>query len=82
MCRADVTPRTMRWVQTEAVPGDNSSSPHSCYSWDAVDEWAKARSIDNVFEKGYLKHPIFGDVYTWEGLEELYKVNIAHDAPM
>lgn len=53
----------MTWPKTYAVPGANTTSPHTCVSWDAVNSWARSRSIDNIFEPGYLKHPVFGDVY-------------------
>ncbi|KAK4164427.1 hypothetical protein QBC43DRAFT_344572 [Cladorrhinum sp. PSN259] len=80
MCHADVQPITMRWAQTVPVPGANYSVEHNCYNWDAVNNWAKGRSLDRIFEPGYLKHPTFGDVYSWEGLENLQKVGLAVDS--
>ncbi|KAJ0123887.1 hypothetical protein J7T55_012358 [Diaporthe amygdali] len=79
MCRADVQPRTMRWLDTEPIPGANVTSPHNCNSWEALDDWASQRSIDRIFEPGYLKHPTFGDVYSSEGTEALTSIGLAFE---
>ncbi|KXX77723.1 hypothetical protein MMYC01_204874 [Madurella mycetomatis] len=81
MCHADVQPITMRWAKSVPVPGANYSTPHNCYNWEAVNNWAKSRSLDRIFEPGYLKHPVFGDVYSWDGLENLTRIGLATDPP-
>ncbi|KAK3370413.1 hypothetical protein B0H63DRAFT_528134 [Podospora didyma] len=63
MCRADVAPLTMRWGRTQPKPLANFSGPHSCVNWDALYGWAKGRNIDRLFEPGYLRHPVLGDVF-------------------
>lgn len=80
MCRGDVAPLTMRWAHSVPVPAANFSSPHTCYSWVLLNNWAKARSIENIFEPGYLKHPVLGDVYTWDGFELLSKIGSMNDS--
>lgn len=77
MCRGDVTPLTMRWGHTQAIPLANFSSPHSCVSWDALNGWAREREVTKLFEPGYLRHPIFGDVY---GEDFDNKIGIVHDS--
>lgn len=79
MCRGDVQPRTMRWIDTEPIPGANTTSPHNCKTWEALDEWAAQRSIDRIFEPGYLKHPIFGDVYSSNGTTEIAKIGLVFE---
>lgn len=34
----------------------NYSSPHECVEWAGINAWAKARSVKEILEPGYLKH--------------------------
>lgn len=77
MCRGDPSPITMRWGQSQAIPLANFSSPHSCVNWDTLNSWAHERTIDGLFEPGYLKHPVYGNVYDEEFDN---KIGIVHDS--
>lgn len=79
MCRADLTPVTMRWGTQSRIPHGNFSSPHTCVNWEAIDDWQRARSVDQLFDPGYLKHPVLGDVYTEAALEHNVLVGATHD---
>lgn len=80
MCRADITPVTMRWGKKQAVPLGNFSSQHECVNWEALMDWIRPRSISNIFDPGYLNHPILGQVYTEENLENSNIVGVVHDS--
>ncbi|KAL9077675.1 MAG: hypothetical protein Q9161_000047 [Pseudevernia consocians] len=76
MCHGDTTPLTMRWGRTAKMPLANFSSPHECVSWKGINEWAKERSVKEILEPGYLKHPKFGAL----GDEDFHnKIGLAHD---
>ncbi|KAE8336292.1 hypothetical protein BDV24DRAFT_168432 [Aspergillus arachidicola] len=79
MCRADISPITMRWGHKQAMPLGNFSSPHTCVAWDLITEWSKSRSISGIFEPGYLQHPVYGTVYTKENLEIGETTGTVHD---
>ena len=79
MCRADLTPVTMRWGHSQAIPHANFSSPHTCVDWGAINDWLGSRSIDRIFDPGYLKHPVFGDVYTEAALKHNVIVGATHE---
>lgn len=79
MCRADMTPITMRWGHTQAMPLGNFSTPHMCVDWTQVDGWMKNRSIDKIFEPGYLRHPTLGAVYTEQTLQNAEITGTVHD---
>jgi hypothetical protein len=70
MCRADLTPITMRWEQQRPSPQGNFSSPHTCVKWEEINDWLMKRSVDRIFEPGYLKHPVLGDVYKKGNLDD------------
>ena len=58
------------------MPLANFSSPHECVSWKGINEWAKERSVKDILEPGYLKHPRFGAL----GDEDFHnKIGLAHD---
>jgi hypothetical protein len=59
MCHGDTTPITMRWGTKQPVPLANSSSPHECIDWEALDAWAAERSA-NVYQPGLVVHPTLG----------------------
>jgi hypothetical protein len=80
MCRADITPITMRWGERQAVPLGNFSSQHECVKWDTLLEWIQPRSISQLFEPGYLNHPVWGPVYSEENLENSNIVGVVHDS--
>ncbi|KAF1822547.1 uncharacterized protein K489DRAFT_320844 [Dissoconium aciculare CBS 342.82] len=79
MCRADLTPITMRWGHKQPVPLGNFSSPHQCVDWSRVDYWMQDRSIDDIFRPGYLQHPVLGEVYTEENQENAEITGTVHD---
>lgn len=63
MCWGDLTPFTMQWTENHRKPSANFSSARKCVNWDALSGWARERHIERLFEPGYLKHPVLGDVY-------------------
>jgi len=78
MCKADLTPITMRWGSQQPIPHANFSSPHTCANWEAINDWSKERFVEKIFDRGYLKHPVFGDVYTEATLEHNIIVGSTH----
>ncbi|KAK4445306.1 hypothetical protein QBC34DRAFT_306978, partial [Podospora aff. communis PSN243] len=67
MCRGDVAPLTMRWGHTQPKPLANFSSAHRCVNWESINDWARRRTVARLFEPGYLRHPILGDVFSSPG---------------
>ena len=60
MCRADTTLITFGWGHTVKLPQPDFTLEHTCADWNALDDWARERSID-VFEEGMLVHPTLGE---------------------
>lgn len=79
MCRADLTPITMRWGPRQAMPLGNFSSQHTCADWSLIEEWSSKRSLERIFEEGYLIHPVWGEVYTEANRENAEITGTVHD---
>ncbi|KAH7310929.1 hypothetical protein BKA65DRAFT_542990 [Rhexocercosporidium sp. MPI-PUGE-AT-0058] len=62
MCHGDTSLITFKWGTKQPVPSANWSTPHTCRSWEALDEWSKERHVD-VFQPGLVVHPKFGPAY-------------------
>ncbi|KAH9214068.1 hypothetical protein DL95DRAFT_277392, partial [Leptodontidium sp. 2 PMI_412] len=56
MCHGDTSLITFKWGTKQPVPSANWSTPHTCRSWEALDEWNKERFVD-VFQPGLVVHP-------------------------
>ncbi|KAK1753689.1 hypothetical protein QBC47DRAFT_347704 [Echria macrotheca] len=63
MCRGDTAPLTMRWGRSQPRPLANFSSAHSCVNWDSLNGWAQKRAVTHLFDPGYLRHPVLGNVF-------------------
>lgn len=66
--RSSDTPRTLprcptRRGHSQPRPLANFSSAHSCANWDTLNKWAQERAVLNLFEPGYLRHPVLGTVF-------------------
>ena len=59
MCHGDTSLITFKWGTKQPVPSANWSTPHTCRSWEALEEWNKERFV-NVFQTGLVVHPKFG----------------------
>ncbi|KAG4417693.1 hypothetical protein IFR04_009196 [Cadophora malorum] len=62
MCHGDTSLITFKWGTKQPVPSANWSTPHTCRSWEALEEWNKERFV-NVFQPGLVVHPKFGPAY-------------------
>ncbi|KAH7390059.1 hypothetical protein BKA64DRAFT_757038 [Cadophora sp. MPI-SDFR-AT-0126] len=62
MCHGDTSLITFKWGTKQPVPSANWSTPHTCRSWEALEEWNKERFVD-VFQPGLVVHPKFGPAY-------------------
>lgn len=68
MCNADMSIITLRWGHSQATPLANWTFPHTCKSWDAIENWASQRQVERIFEPDWLKHPTLGSgefCYFW-----------------
>lgn len=59
MCQGDSSLMTMKWGKSQPIPVANTSSPHECVDWAALNDWAGKRWV-NVDEPGLVVHPILG----------------------
>jgi hypothetical protein len=62
MCGGDTTMFTYRFGTHQPIPIGNFTTPHECANWDAIQDYAKARSVD-MFEPGLIVHPTLGPAY-------------------
>ena len=60
MCNADMSIITFHWGHLQATPLANWTFPHTCKSWDAIEDWASQRHVERLFEPGWLNHPTLG----------------------
>lgn len=76
MCKADVSIVTYDWLDNHRRPFPNFNVQHECRSFDAVNDWARERSLD-IFDNSSLVHPNFGTsirefqtckILIWKGL--------------
>ncbi|KAG4436217.1 hypothetical protein IFR05_008313 [Cadophora sp. M221] len=62
MCHGDTSLITFKWGAKQPIPSANWSTPHTCRSWEALNEWNKERFVD-VFKSGLVVHPTLGPAY-------------------
>ena len=61
MCHADTSVVTFDWKPQYRRPWPNFSIDHTCVNWEALDNWASARSF-SAYDQKSLVHPEFGRV--------------------
>ncbi|KXJ89262.1 hypothetical protein Micbo1qcDRAFT_206226 [Microdochium bolleyi] len=59
MCRGDVSIITHRWKEGSVKPNVEQRAPHQCVDWNAVEGFARERSVD-IWKEGYIRNPKTG----------------------
>lgn len=59
MCKADISLGSYDWVDNNRRPLTDFHTEHSCYDFDAVNEWAGQHSFD-MYDNISLVHPFLG----------------------
>jgi hypothetical protein len=63
MCNPDMSIITMRWGHLQPSSLANWTFPHTCRSWDAIEDWGSQRYVERLFEPGWLNHPTLGELF-------------------
>ncbi|KAH8892918.1 hypothetical protein GQ53DRAFT_584006, partial [Thozetella sp. PMI_491] len=63
LCNGDTQVTTFKWLDWTNFPSVNDTAPHQCVNFEKIDRWSKERSIDNIYDPGYLMHPTLGPAY-------------------
>ncbi|KAM4057530.1 hypothetical protein HRG_014430 [Hirsutella rhossiliensis] len=67
MCNADITPVTNSWHESAGVFGPDFDTRHTCRNFDAVVEWALARTVSARQEQGRGSETARDEINVMEG---------------